>query len=180
LSNDAKIKNARTRALPSEAASAYIADNYRGLLAAAAPNREAGKTAAGQNAHGAGFGNEGDSEGIECADLAAPAGAHLDTAPGARLCRRPAAAASPSENARKRRNPRQLWTGCGWCFAHSRAPSSVGAGAVSRCAPQPLSTAMVLTPTAAPVVSSRTLVPSMYMVTQMNFGFVFMISFFLS
>ena len=61
-------------------------------------------------------------------------GAHPRTAPGARLCRRPAAAASQNQPAEICAMPESLSTCCGWCFAHSRAPVRLRSGVVPRCA----------------------------------------------
>ena len=61
-------------------------------------------------------------------------GAHPDTAPGARLCRRPAAAAWSDRMAGCGRRRRGFPGRCGWCSAHSRAPAPSASGAVRGCA----------------------------------------------
>ena len=47
------------------------------------------------------------------------------TAPGARLCRRPAAAATSDRNGWPTRTTLSPSTRCGWCSAHSRAPADL-------------------------------------------------------
>ena len=63
--------------------------------------------------------------------------AHLDTAPGARLCRRPAAAASIHPRRGKQSRPLIHLTCCGWSRRHSRAPL----GGRRQCQDAPISRA---------------------------------------
>lgn len=57
---------------------------------------------------------------------------------GARLSRRPAAAATRARNGWQIRTLRLQFTRCGWCSAHSRAPADLASRAVPRCAHAPL------------------------------------------